>query len=55
MKRKNYEDWSLEELVREQNYLRRLVSMNDEIPRTKMSLHLLDRLIGNKKQTLKIK
>ena len=55
MKTKNYYEWSLDELIREQNYLKRLVSTNDDLPRTKTALHALDLLIGTKKQTLKNK
>ena len=52
MKTKIYYDWSLDELIREQNYLKRVLSNNDDLPRTKTALHALDLLIGTKKHTL---
>ena len=52
MKTKNYYEWSLDELIKEQNYLKRLVSTNDDLPRTKTALHALELLISTKKHTL---
>ena len=52
MKTKNYYEWSLDELIKEQNYLKRLVSTSDELPRSKTALHAIDLLISNKKRTL---
>ena len=52
MKTKNYYEWSLDELIKEQNYLKRLVSTSDELPRSKTALHAIDLLISTKKRTL---